>query len=151
MTYSTPNLRDYHVSRWRKLAEQRLEHITELFATGRWRRYYNEPDFIEIVRQTKEAAAAWRRLDVPPLETPMPRRPSLSFAFEAKTPVKTTSAPESGIVGLLAPHTKLEALLEEETELVSVAAVAEMRPKLRLPSPFEDAVATTALQRAARL
>jgi uncharacterized repeat protein (TIGR03809 family) len=148
MTYSTPNLRDYHVSRWRKLAEQRLEHITELFATGRWRRYYNEPDFIEIVRQTKEAAAAWRRLDVPPLETPMPRRPSLSFAFEAKTPAKTSSAPESGIVGLLAPHTKLEALLEE-TELVSVAAVA--RPTLRLPSPFEDAVATTALQRAARL
>jgi uncharacterized repeat protein (TIGR03809 family) len=148
MTYSTPNLRDYHVSRWRKLAEQRLEHITDLFATGRWRRYYNEPDFIEIVRQTKEAAAAWRRLDVPPLETPMPRRPSLSFAFEAKTPAKTSSAPESGIVGLLAPHTKLEALLEE-TELVSVAAVA--RPTLRLPSPFEDAVATTALQRAARL
>jgi hypothetical protein len=78
----------------------------------------------------------------------MPRRPSLSFAFEAKTPAKTSSAPESGIVGLLAPHTKLEALLEE-TELVSVAAVA--RPTLRLPSPFEDAVATTALQRAARL
>lgn len=148
MTYSTPSLRDYHVSRWRKLAEQRLEHITELFATGRWRRYFNEPDFIEIVRQTKEAAAAWRRLDVPPLETPMPRRPSLSLAFEAKTPAKTSSAPESGIVGLLAPHTKLEALLEE-TELVSVAAVA--RPTLRLPSPFEDAVAATALQRAARL
>ena len=150
MTYSTPNLRDYHVSRWRKLAEQRLEHITDLFATGRWRRYYNEPDFIEIVRQTKEAAAAWRRLDVPPLETPMPRRPSLSFAFEAKTPAKPSSAPELGVVGLLAPHVKLEELLEE-TELVSVAAVAERRPTLRLPSPFEDAVAATALHRAARL
>lgn len=150
MTYSTPNLRDYHVSRWRKLAEQRLEHITELFATGRWRRYYNEPDFIEIVRQTKEAAAAWRRLDVPPLETPMLRRSSLPFAVEAKTPAKPSSAPEAGIVGLLAPHIKLEALLEE-TDPVSVAAVVELRPKLRMPSPFEDAGGMTELHRAARL
>lgn len=150
MTYITPNLRDYKVSRWRKLAEQRLEHITELFDSGRWRRYYKEHDFLEIVRLTKDAAAAWRRLDVPPLETPMPRRPSLSLAFEAATPAKTSNARESGIVGLLAPHIKLEALLEE-TELVSVAAVTEFRPTLRLPSPFEDAGGVTALQRAARL
>ena len=150
MTYSTPNLRDYQISRWRKLAEQRLEYITELFASGRWRRYYSEPEFLEIVRQTKDAAAAWRRLDVPPLETPMSRRPSLSVAFEAERPTKTSGAPESGIVGLLAPHIKLDALLEEP-ELVSVAAVAELRPTPRLPSPFDGAIGATALQRAARL
>src|SRR6266700_1932678 len=41
MTDTTINLRDYQIPRWRKLAEQRLEHITELFVTGRWQRYFS--------------------------------------------------------------------------------------------------------------
>ncbi len=150
MTYTTVNLRDYKVSRWRKLAEQRLEHVTELFVSGRWQRYFNEPDFLEIVRQTKDAVAAWRRLDIRPLETPMPTRPSISVAATERTPATAAAAADAPAVGLLAPNFKLEALLDD-TELVSVAAVAELRPALRLPSPFEDTVRATALQRAARL
>ena len=150
MTYTTINLRDYQVSRWRKLAEQRLEHVTDLFVSGRWQRYFNEPEFLEIVRQTKDAVAAWRRLDIRPLETPMSTRPSISVADAERTRATTAAAADTSAVGLLAPNFKLESFLDDP-ELVSVAAVAELRPALRLPSPFEDAVGVAALQHAARL
>jgi uncharacterized repeat protein (TIGR03809 family) len=151
MTYTTPNLRDYQVSRWRKLAEQRLEHVTDLFVSGRWQRYFSEPDFLEIVRQTKDAAAAWRRLDVPPLETPMPSRRSMSVALEEERSARSNSVPEPAIVGLLAPHVRLDAFLDD-AEFASGASVAELHPALRLPpSPFENAVGAMALERAGRL
>lgn len=35
------------VSRWRILAEQRLEHLNELFESGRWRRYHTEQAFVD--------------------------------------------------------------------------------------------------------
>jgi uncharacterized repeat protein (TIGR03809 family) len=130
MTDTTINLRDYQVARWRKLAEQRLEHITDLFVTGRWRRYFSEADFLDQVRQTKDAVAAWRRLDVQPLEIPMPPRPAT--------------------VGVLAPNVNLEIFLEEP-ELVSTPVPAEARVPVRLPSPFEDAVGAMALERVGRL
>jgi uncharacterized repeat protein (TIGR03809 family) len=130
MTDTSINLRDYPVARWRKLAEQRLEHITDLFVTGRWRRYFSEADFLELVRQTKDAVATWRRLDVQPFETPMP--------------------PRSATVGLLAPNVNLQVFLEEP-EPVSRPAPAEARPSVRLPSPFEDAVGAMALERVGRL
>ena len=151
MTYTTVNLRDYKVSRWRKLAEQRLEHVTELFVSGRWQRYFNEPDFLEIVRQTKDAVAAWRRLDIRPLETPMPTRPSISAAATERTPA--TAAATQRMLRPLACSRPISSSRPSSmsTELVSVAAVAELRPALRLPSPFEDTVRATALQRAARL
>lgn len=130
MTDTTINLRDYPIARWRKLAEQRLEHITELFVTGRWRRYFSEADFLELVRQTKDAVATWRRLDVQPLETPMPPRPAT--------------------IGVLAPNVNLQVFLEQP-DLVSRPAPPEPRPSVRLPSPFEDAVGAMALERVGRL
>ena len=35
-------------ARWQTLAEQRLEYLTELFETGRWRRYHSEIAFLEM-------------------------------------------------------------------------------------------------------
>jgi uncharacterized repeat protein (TIGR03809 family) len=153
MTVTTLKLRDYQVSRWRKLAEQRLEHVAELFVSGRWRRYFEEPDFLEIVRQTKDAVATWRRLEAPPIETPMPLRAALSFIDEDKQrekPKVSSGVREPQILGLLAPHVRLDKFLEEP-ERVSVAAVTNLRPAMRMPSPFQDAAGETALQRAARL
>jgi uncharacterized repeat protein (TIGR03809 family) len=145
MTDTTLNLRDYHVSRWRKLAEQRLEHVTELFVTGRWQRYFSERDFLEIVRQSKDAVAAWRRLDAPAAAPPLV---FIDPPAIADAPVVAGAAPEPSTVGYLAPHVQLHTFLEER-ELVSVAAVAELRPATRLPSPFEDAVSSIAMQRIA--
>jgi uncharacterized repeat protein (TIGR03809 family) len=50
------------VARWCELAEQRLEHLTELFETGRWRRYHSERAFLENVREAKSAVETWRSL-----------------------------------------------------------------------------------------
>ena len=51
--------------RWRLLAERRLEHLTELFESGRWRRYYSERAFLENIQEAKAAVALWRDLSMP--------------------------------------------------------------------------------------
>ena len=50
------------VARWFVLAERRLEHLTELFETGRWRRYHSELAFLENLKEAKSAVEAWRDL-----------------------------------------------------------------------------------------
>jgi uncharacterized repeat protein (TIGR03809 family) len=50
------------VVRWCNLAEQRLEYLTELFETGRWRRYHTELDFLENIQEAKAAVETWREL-----------------------------------------------------------------------------------------
>jgi uncharacterized repeat protein (TIGR03809 family) len=50
------------VARWCNLAERRLEYLTELFETGRWRRFHTEREFLEIIQEAKAAVATWRDL-----------------------------------------------------------------------------------------
>lgn len=50
------------VARWSALAEQRLDYLTDLFETGRWRRYHGERDFLENIREAKAAVETWRGL-----------------------------------------------------------------------------------------
>ena len=50
------------IERWCVLAEQRLEHLTELFESGRWRRYHSERSFLDNIQQAKTAVETWRRL-----------------------------------------------------------------------------------------
>ncbi len=50
------------VARWCSLAEQRLEYLTELFETGRWRRYHSELAFLENIQEAKSAVEIWRDL-----------------------------------------------------------------------------------------
>ena len=50
------------VARWCSLAEARLEHLTELFESGRWRRYHSEGAFLENIREAKVAVETWRGL-----------------------------------------------------------------------------------------
>ena len=50
------------VARWCNLAERRLEHLTELFETGRWRRYHTELEFLENIQEAKTAVETWRDL-----------------------------------------------------------------------------------------
>jgi uncharacterized repeat protein (TIGR03809 family) len=50
------------LNRWCALAEQRLDHLTELFETGRWRRYHTELSFLENIQEAKSAVETWRRL-----------------------------------------------------------------------------------------
>jgi len=50
------------LERWRTLADRRLEHMTLLYETGRWKRYFTEDKFLSIIRETKAAADMWHRL-----------------------------------------------------------------------------------------
>lgn len=71
MTRDTSHSRGLEVvTRWRVLAEQRLEYLTELYQSGRWQRYHTEQAFIDNVRDAKRAVEAWRKLAPPPIEQP---------------------------------------------------------------------------------
>ncbi len=50
------------VARWCDLAERRLEYLTELFETGRWRRYHSELALLENIQEAKRAVEIWRDL-----------------------------------------------------------------------------------------
>jgi uncharacterized repeat protein (TIGR03809 family) len=50
------------VGRWCTLAEARLDHLTELFESGRWRRYHSERAFLENIQEAKAAVELWRDL-----------------------------------------------------------------------------------------
>jgi uncharacterized repeat protein (TIGR03809 family) len=50
------------VERWCVLAEQRLDYLTELYESGRWRRFHTELDFLQNVQEAKRAVTTWRGL-----------------------------------------------------------------------------------------
>ena len=52
------------IARWCNLAEQRLEYLTELFETGRWRRFHTELAFLENIQEAKTAVETWRSLSM---------------------------------------------------------------------------------------
>jgi uncharacterized repeat protein (TIGR03809 family) len=51
-------------ARGRALAERRLNHLTELYDSGRWKRYYTESEFLLNVRDARAAVDTWRRLEL---------------------------------------------------------------------------------------
>src|SRR5580704_9503203 len=63
MTYRSDVIRGRNVvARWCALAERRLEYLTELFESGRWRRFHSEHAFLENIREAKTAVETWRGL-----------------------------------------------------------------------------------------
>ena len=50
------------LDRWCAIAEQRLDHLIELYESGRWRRYHSEHAFMENLREAKTAVETWRML-----------------------------------------------------------------------------------------
>jgi hypothetical protein len=81
------------LGRWRMLAEQRLEHLTELFESGRWRRYHSEKAFLENIKEAKNAVDIWRGLSTAKAVPPRPVAAAQSILIRALAPVPVT-APE---------------------------------------------------------
>jgi uncharacterized repeat protein (TIGR03809 family) len=46
--------------RWCSLAETRLNYLTELFESGRWRRFHTEAEFLDNIQEAKAAVERWR-------------------------------------------------------------------------------------------
>jgi hypothetical protein len=68
------------VARWCALAEQRLDYLTAMFESGRWRRYYGELAFLENIQEAKTAVEKWRRLSAPGAA---PEDPAVDIAWQA--------------------------------------------------------------------
>jgi uncharacterized repeat protein (TIGR03809 family) len=48
--------------RWHALTQARLEYLTNLFESGRWRRFYSEAEFLENIREANTALETWSGL-----------------------------------------------------------------------------------------
>jgi uncharacterized repeat protein (TIGR03809 family) len=53
---------DVVTRQWHDLAERRLAYFTELYSSGRWRRYYSQEQFALRMLDVIKAARAWRNL-----------------------------------------------------------------------------------------
>jgi uncharacterized repeat protein (TIGR03809 family) len=45
--------------KWRELAERRRAHFTELYKSGRWKRYYSEADLVLRMREVIAISERW--------------------------------------------------------------------------------------------
>jgi uncharacterized repeat protein (TIGR03809 family) len=62
---------DQIAQRWCDLAHRRRSHFVELYASGRWKLYYSEAEFIARLREVFQAVDQWEKLaSTRPTETP---------------------------------------------------------------------------------
>ena len=50
------------IERWAALAETRLDYLTELFESGRWRRFHTDADFLDNIQEAKASVDRWRAM-----------------------------------------------------------------------------------------
>jgi uncharacterized repeat protein (TIGR03809 family) len=152
MTHRQEAIRDVAIgrdvaARWCALAEQRLVHLSEMFETGRWRRYHSEIAFLENIQEAKLAVQTWRALatgadvataaaSVSPAfgwsPATMPRMFPREPQAQTVQPKAVHIAPETAVPVRLDP--KPDVLAEiTEAPTAPVAAPAPMAP-LRVPA-----------------
>jgi uncharacterized repeat protein (TIGR03809 family) len=142
------------VARWCALAEQRLEYLTELFETGRWRRFHSEGAFLENIQEARAAVETWRDLSsreasrdnrdidmswlghaVAALSREAGRRSQVYPPCPAE--ISNTAAPENSTISEAGPvraeeASSAQATGEEAVELTQdLAPIAERYPLLR--------------------
>jgi uncharacterized repeat protein (TIGR03809 family) len=100
------------VARWCTLAEQRLEYLTELFETGRWRRFHTELSFLENIQEAKAAVDIWRDLS----REPSAGSSAGSVSWSGRT---WSSLPHEGT-----PQNELKELQRQPTAIPSAPAPA---------------------------
>ncbi|WP_291858257.1 TIGR03809 family protein [Bradyrhizobium sp.] len=139
------------VARWCNLAEQRLEYLTELFETGRWRRFHSELAFLENIQEAKTAVETWRSLSargaaldhsalnmawLGHTQTTLPR------VERVRDPLDRLPPPQVEIAAELMP---LEVSMPDEPEQVvseeAPSALAETSPLDDRHRPSPDAIA----------
>jgi len=120
------------LDRWRLLAEQRLEHLTELFESGRWRRYHSELTFLENIREAKDAVETWRGLASPqpaaPRAVPRPtQRPA--------PPIQLRKIGQAAVMAPIElPATTEAAVVPIESRTAPVIDLAEFERALEAPA-----------------
>lgn len=145
-------------ARWCTLAEQRLVHLSEMFETGRWRRYHSEIAFLENIQEAKRAVQTWRALatgadvataaaSVSPAfgwsPATMPRMLPRELQAQVMQPKAVHIAPETAVPVGLDPTPDVLAEITE-APIVPLAAPAAMAP-LKLPAAMAPPTAPVAM------
>ena len=53
------------IARWRILASRRLDHLVDLYQSGRWKLYHEEAEFLQMVQEARAALKTWETLAPP--------------------------------------------------------------------------------------
>ena len=53
------------IARWRVLASRRLDHLVELYQSGRWKLYHEEASFLQMVQEARATLKRWEALAPP--------------------------------------------------------------------------------------
>lgn len=145
-------------ARWCALAEQRLVHLSEMFETGRWRRYHSEIAFLENIQEAKLAVQTWRALatgadvataaaSVSPAfgwsPATMPRMFPREQQAQTVQPKAVHIVPETAVPVRLDPKPRVLADISE-APAARVAAPAPMAP-LQVPAAMAPPTAPVAM------
>jgi uncharacterized repeat protein (TIGR03809 family) len=130
------------VVRWRMLAERRLKYLIELYESGRWKLYYNEPEFLKIVREAHAALKAWETLAPP--EPGKDRQVEVEAARSAERP-SIEPRPVSAPPMTVAPMTA-RPMTEAPMTVAPTAAPLMTPPPLATPSFARPSLAMQALR-----
>jgi uncharacterized repeat protein (TIGR03809 family) len=139
------------VARWSTLAEQRLDYLTELYETGRWRRYHDEDDFLENIREAKSAVETWRGMlsaeataDNRPMDFSWIGRSSAALLPKVNVPPGKREVPVETIASVVPVAPQL-AELPVAPSVSVVPAMAEPEPQIEAePEPVLVAAVETA-------
>ncbi|MBR0798467.1 TIGR03809 family protein [Bradyrhizobium jicamae] len=140
MTHRTDVARGQEiVARWCNLAEQRLEHLTEMFESGRWRRYHSEQAFLENITEARAAVDTWR--DLLSREASLDNSPiDLSWLGRGRSALPNSDAqpapqyrPEAAALAE-ATMTAVAAALETAVEVLDEASAVADAPPLEIPA-----------------
>ena len=122
-----------NAARWCALAEQRLEHLTELFETGRWRRYHSELAFLENIQEAKTAVEIWRDLST---REASHDNPAVDISWLARTTVSPRRERLSDQVHRLAPEPQpAQSPAEPPPSAISIIPEANLVCATEAPSP----------------
>ncbi|WP_315799603.1 TIGR03809 family protein [Bradyrhizobium sp. SZCCHNR1002] len=127
-------------ARWCALAERRLDHLTELFDSGRWRRYYTEQSFLDDLRHAKAAVQTWQALSrvepeqvsIVPSQRPVPMvaAPPAPLRLAAPEPIELRLIQDHPVEHRLIAHRPIELPRSLETLLAESEIVVE--PEIEL-------------------
>jgi uncharacterized repeat protein (TIGR03809 family) len=129
------------IARWCTLAEQRLNYLTEMFESGRWRRFYTEAAFLENIKEAKFAVDTWRSLSNPRPATPVTPElvqgvAAVALALSESAIPKSVRAPEPEPVPIVPEALELAAEDAHATDETEFAP-----PEVTPPEPIIDMLA----------
>lgn len=130
-------------ARWCALAEQRLQHLSEMFETGRWRRYHSEIEFLENIQEAKRAVQTWRALATGGDVAEAAASVTPAFGWSPATMPRTASREQQAQTVQpkavhIAPETAVAVRLDQKPDVlaeITEAPIAAVLPSVAMAPP----------------